>query len=221
MQSYLLTCLQDSFIDHYIKDMKDRYTISDINTHIFSSETSVTIEMVRTMQTICSRKPLGGGSLLIVIKNIDCATTEAANALLKLLEEPPAFAYILLTATNIHKILPTIISRSHIVHDKHIVAIDPTKMEKIKQQFQTIISSSPGQRIVLSQKIAASREDTLTFLVQLLYMLEPILVSDIPEIPLAKKEIATIIQKIIYAQKYIESNVNHKLVLDVLFLGYP
>lgn len=159
--------------------------------------------------------------MLIVIKNIDSATTEAANALLKTLEEPPAFAYILLTATNIHKMLPTILSRLHIVYDKQAVSIDPAKTEKVKQQLQIILNSSAGQRILLSQKIAASKEDTLTFLVHLLHVLEPVLITDTSEIPIGKMEIATMIQKIMYAQKYIDSNVNHKLVLDVLFLGFP
>ncbi len=40
------------------------------------------------------------------------ANPEAANALLKLFEEPPADTYILLTATDVHAVLPTIRSRA-------------------------------------------------------------------------------------------------------------
>ena len=48
---------------------------------------------------------------IFIIKNIDISTEEAQNKLLKVLEEPPANVYFLLSAANEDKVLPTIKSR--------------------------------------------------------------------------------------------------------------
>ena len=51
------------------------------------------------------------GNKVILINNAESLTLNAANALLKILEEPPENSYIILTAENISSLLPTIISR--------------------------------------------------------------------------------------------------------------
>lgn len=51
------------------------------------------------------------GIMVYVINMVENMTTEAANSLLKFLEEPPENTYAFLTAQNEAKILPTIISR--------------------------------------------------------------------------------------------------------------
>ncbi len=47
-----------------------------------------------------------------VIRDIDCATINAQNALLKLIEEPPANAIFCMTCNSEYDVLPTIKSRS-------------------------------------------------------------------------------------------------------------
>ena len=58
-------------------------------------------------QTALERK----GIRVYVIHLVENMTTEAVNALLKFLEEPPAHAYAILTTQNESKVLPTIVSR--------------------------------------------------------------------------------------------------------------
>ena len=52
-----------------------------------------------------------GGKKVILISNAESLTINAANALLKILEEPPENSYLILTTQNISSLLPTIISR--------------------------------------------------------------------------------------------------------------
>ncbi|MEM7738667.1 MAG: hypothetical protein AAF267_23085 [Deinococcota bacterium] len=47
-----------------------------------------------------------------VIVGADALTDEAANAFLKVLEEPPSYATIVLTATSSDNVLPTVVSRA-------------------------------------------------------------------------------------------------------------
>ena len=58
-------------------------------------------------QTALERK----GIMVYVVHLVENMTTEAVNALLKFLEEPPEHAYAILTTENESKVLPTIISR--------------------------------------------------------------------------------------------------------------
>ena len=51
------------------------------------------------------------GNKVILINNAESLTLNAANALLKILEEPPENSYIILTTENISSLLPTIVSR--------------------------------------------------------------------------------------------------------------
>ena len=48
---------------------------------------------------------------IFIIDEAHQLTKDAANALLKILEEPPSFAIFVLATTEIHKMIPTIISR--------------------------------------------------------------------------------------------------------------
>lgn len=58
-----------------------------------------------------SIKPIFSDKKIFIISSIDNSTEEAQNKLLKSLEEPNDAVYYILTATNLDKILPTIISR--------------------------------------------------------------------------------------------------------------
>ncbi len=71
---------------------------------------------VRLLQRIASRTPFSGARKVIVIGDAEWlvvqeASQEAANALLKLLEEPPADTTIIVTASDPQRLLPTIRSR--------------------------------------------------------------------------------------------------------------
>jgi DNA polymerase-3 subunit delta' len=58
-----------------------------------------------------SRKPVASPRSCVLLPAADRLTPEAANALLVTLEEPPAHALIILTATNPAAVLPTVRSR--------------------------------------------------------------------------------------------------------------
>jgi DNA polymerase III delta prime subunit len=57
-------------------------------------------------------KPLEGSHRVFLIDRLDRANEQAANSLLKVLEEPPPHMVIFATAENLYDLLPTIRSRS-------------------------------------------------------------------------------------------------------------
>jgi hypothetical protein len=62
----------------------------------------------------------GGGLRVAAIHGADRLHRTAANALLKILEEPPSGAFFLLSARRIGDVLPTIRSRCHVYHCGHV-----------------------------------------------------------------------------------------------------
>jgi DNA polymerase-3 subunit delta' len=71
----------------------------------------IRIDEVRRMKSFFALSAADGGRRVAIIDAADEMTTNAANALLKLLEEPPAQVTFLVIAHQPHRLLPTIRSR--------------------------------------------------------------------------------------------------------------
>ena len=72
-------------------------------------------QQIIDLQKEFSKTSIEKGPKIYIIKNIEKININAANSLLKFLEEPYPNTYAILTTENINKILPTIISRSQVV----------------------------------------------------------------------------------------------------------
>jgi len=77
---------------------------------------TIKIDQIRAMQREVALSPHEGRWKVYVIRQMERATTEAANCLLKTLEEPPAQVILMLTASDIDQLLPTIISRCQVLN---------------------------------------------------------------------------------------------------------
>lgn len=71
----------------------------------------IKIDQIRALYKEVRHAPLEGQFRVIVINDAQTMNSEAANALLKLLEEPPRGTIFILTATEANDLLPTIVSR--------------------------------------------------------------------------------------------------------------
>ncbi len=78
--------------------------------------TFISIDTVRDLKYESKFKLYEGKKKVYIISEADEMRPEAANALLKILEEPPENLMIILTTSRIHRILPTIRSRCQLVH---------------------------------------------------------------------------------------------------------
>lgn len=72
---------------------------------------SIRLEQIRALQHQVSLVPYLGNRRVVVIENSDKMTTQAANSLLKVLEEPPGHAVFVLVTAKRQMLLDTIISR--------------------------------------------------------------------------------------------------------------
>lgn len=69
------------------------------------------VDEVRDLIEKVKYAPLLGKKKVYIIDEVHMMSTGAFNALLKTLEEPPAHVIFILATTDVHKVLPTIISR--------------------------------------------------------------------------------------------------------------
>jgi DNA polymerase III subunit delta' len=72
----------------------------------------ITIAQMRLLKDRVPLKPLKGSWRVFLIDQIDRANEQAANSLLKTLEEPPPHLILIMTARNPYDLLPTIRSRA-------------------------------------------------------------------------------------------------------------
>lgn len=79
---------------------------------IDTDEQSIGVDEIRDLQSDIVIKPAYSKRKVYVIADCDKMTVQAQNCLLKTLEEPPRYATILLTASNMGVILETIHSRT-------------------------------------------------------------------------------------------------------------
>ncbi len=114
---------------------------------------SISIDTIRRLQKFLQLKTVGDRPIrrVIVIEHAHKLTTEAQNAFLKLLEEPPADTVIILTAHAVHGLLPTIVSRVQMatVHPPSEEQLQPllqasNKDQKTRQQAWFLSSGLPG-----------------------------------------------------------------------------
>ncbi|UCE17409.1 MAG: DNA polymerase III subunit delta' [Gemmatimonadota bacterium] len=93
----------------------------------FTKQASISIETVRELQRTLPYRPYEGTYKVVIMSDADKMTIEAANALLKTLEEPPAATLLILTTGRPHALLPTIVSRCQKVR------FDPLKDEEVEK----------------------------------------------------------------------------------------
>lgn len=113
---------------------------------VITAETSISIENIRNLVKFLQLKTTGNKPLrrFAIIEHAGTMTTEAQNALLKSLEEPPQDTLIILTLENEKAMLPTILSRLQTVR-----VHTPTKSE-LKTAFASLDDKTFEQTFNLS-----------------------------------------------------------------------
>lgn len=82
---------------------------------ISGKEESIKKGQIESIQNRFSKSAIEGKNRIYMIENIENASSEAMNSLLKTLEEPSPGIYAILTCQNINKVLPTIQSRCQVI----------------------------------------------------------------------------------------------------------
>jgi DNA polymerase-3 subunit delta' len=131
----------------------------------------ISIQQMRELKERSQFKPLHGDWRIFLIDHIDRANEQAANSLLKVLEEPPSHLILVLTAENPYDLLPTIRSRAV---PFHLAALAQTEMrafiaERRLDQAErrlALASGSPGIAVSIDLDTYDKRRSAMLKLLQ-------------------------------------------------------
>lgn len=105
--------------------------------------------------------PQGSKYKVYIIDEVHMLSTNAFNAFLKTLEEPPPYAIFILATTEKHKIIPTILSRCQIFDFKRIRVVDISNHLKYIATKEGINYDEQGLHII-AQKADGALRDALS-----------------------------------------------------------
>lgn len=205
-QSYLFVGSQSQTAEEIEKFLKTQNigtsnASPDITT-ITAQKKSITIEQIRNLKSQIYQKPLLQKFKIIIVQDGDTLTKEAQNALLKIYEEPPSHAVIILTAQNIKSLLPTIRSRA---------VVKLAKRQETRQE-----PALPKNTVSLLNAIT-DVEDPQKWLNNQMENYFALLNESINKRNSTKKYLK-ILEKLRDAKKMVSQNVNPKFVLFDLAL---
>jgi DNA polymerase-3 subunit delta' len=77
---------------------------------------SVGIDEIRSLQNFLYQKPVFSAKRAVIIRDAENLTFEAQNAILKIIEEPPAQSLLIFIVNHCDNLLPTLVSRVQKIH---------------------------------------------------------------------------------------------------------
>ena len=108
----------------------------------------MTVDQVRAVAATAAVMPNEGRRKAYVIEDADTMNTQAQNALLKLLEEPPESAAFILEAANASLLLPTVRSRCEMIRANADAEASPEAESDARELLGALASGSRGELLL-------------------------------------------------------------------------
>jgi len=114
--STLIVGKSDELINQILSSLGHKKILN--NPDIFLIDSDYSINQIREIKKFISIKPYNHKNKIIIISSVDNLEIPAQNALLKILEDPGEFNYLILTTQKPSSLLPTILSRCQLINNK-------------------------------------------------------------------------------------------------------
>ena len=135
----------------------------------------IVVDTVRGIAEFLHLTPVEGGWRVVGVDGTEMLNRQAANALLKVLEEPPARAILLLVCAAPGQLLPTIRSRCRRLRLQPLTPAEteqvlagtlPDSTAEMRKRLAHVAAGSPGRALALAEgrgmELAALAEQVLT-----------------------------------------------------------
>lgn len=119
------------------------------------------VDDIRNLTDQVRIPPQVGSYKVYIIDEVHMLSSNAFNAFLKTLEEPPKHCIFILATTEKHKIIPTILSRCQIFDFKRITVMDAKNYLKVVAKAQNIEAEDDALHII-AQKADGAMRDALS-----------------------------------------------------------
>jgi len=162
------------------RDCKQIESMRHADLSVVQAETEggiLKVDQIRETRRMLTLKPYQANYRVALFLRFHEANDNAANALLKTLEEAPSYAVLILTADNPEQLLPTIVSRCEVLR------LRPLRVEEVQRELENrglesgrakLIAHISGGRIgyairlIENDSLLETREEKLNDLLSLL-----------------------------------------------------
>ena len=138
-------------------------------------KTQIVVDQIRALNDFIYLSRSYEGSRVVIISPVERLNVNAANSLLKTLEEPPEKTVLILVSSNPSELLPTIRSRCQIMHLPQPPAAEAIKWlneQALKHSPDDLLLASCGKPLLAKQldgdERLATRKDFATDILKLL-----------------------------------------------------
>ncbi|MDD4848295.1 MAG: DNA polymerase III subunit gamma/tau [Bacteroidales bacterium] len=134
---------------------------ASFNIYELDAASNNSVDDIRALVDQVRIPPQSGKYKVYIIDEVHMLSTQAFNAFLKTLEEPPAYAKFILATTEKHKIIPTILSRCQIFDFKRIYLSDIVAHLKYVADKEGVTYEESALHII-AQKADGALRDALS-----------------------------------------------------------
>lgn len=204
---------------------KNWKTENNPDLNILQGLTSIGIQDIRYLQNWLCLKPFSHKVKITIISQAENLTTEAQNALLKTLEEPPENSLVVLCAPDDSWLSPTIVSRCQIIQlpQKSQIKVDKKEEKDFQEFFKKITSSKIGERWQALKKLGIFQDRTkaIEWVNKMTFFTRKLLISNYLEKPNPNYSITQLLdylKSLNQTKLYLQANTNIRLTLEAPLL---
>lgn len=151
---------------------------ASFNIHELDAASNNSVDDIRNLVDQVRIPPQMGKYKVYIIDEVHMLSSQAFNAFLKTLEEPPAYAKFILATTEKHKIIPTILSRCQIFDFKRITVDDIAKHLEYVAHSEGVVADFDALHIIAHKADGALR-DALSIFDQMVNLGNKVITRDL------------------------------------------
>lgn len=216
MQSIIIVSENINKKEEYLKCLCKKNSIDKFDVSLIESGKAIGVGDIKILHEKIYLKPFRGKLKAVILKIEQGISLEAQNALLKILEEPPEDTIVILSASSIDLLLPTIHSRCKIIRlDDKPQELSEKETYDFFNLLKSLLSSKIGARLKLAQDLAKNKEEVILWLEKIILALRKKVIKEkIQKQDLERLKSLQSTHKIIST-----TNVNPRFILENLFLN--
>lgn len=214
MQSFLIVAKDKNTASSYTSNLLKERGVDFLDTNLQIYEKTMGIGDVRNIQRQILLKPFRGKTKAVIIQAYENITAEAQNAMLKILEEPPANTIIVITTAKRELVLPTILSRCKVIvlQEKQIELTQD--LSELNDTLGILLNGKIGDRLKIAEVIAKNKQDSVLWLEKMAVFVKNKLVENNKDL-----RCLNFLKELQKTYKDIKStNVSQRTALENLFL---
>jgi DNA polymerase-3 subunit gamma/tau len=153
------TCAR--IVARMINGFEEKAEVNSLNIFELDAASNNSVDDIRNLIDQVRYPPQFGKFKVYIIDEVHMLTSQAFNAFLKTLEEPPSYAIFILATTEKHKVIPTILSRCQIFDFNRIQVTDISfQLKKVADREKIKVEEAALH--LIAQKADGALRDALS-----------------------------------------------------------